>query len=42
MDGKTILVDNRLKKYVDSEEDFDFEATIATEQIETEEFHLPD
>lgn len=42
MDGKTILVDNRLKRYVDSEEDFDFEAAIGAEQIETEEFHLPD
>lgn len=42
MDGKTTLVDNRLKKYVDSEEDFDFEAAIATKQIEPEEFHLPD
>lgn len=49
MDGKTILVDNRLKKYVDSEEESDFSfdispttETIEAEKIEPGEFYLPD
>lgn len=44
MDGKTILVDNKLKRYIDSEEesDFSFKTASTNEKIETEEFYLHD
>jgi hypothetical protein len=42
MDEKTILVDNRMKKYVDSEMDFDFETALTTEKIEAKELKIID
>jgi hypothetical protein len=40
MSGKTILIENRLKKYVDSEMDFAFETSEADEKTDIEKFKI--